>query len=259
MGSDPAAVRLEVDGGLATIRLQREHGNAINDHLIDGLIDIVQEVQSDPAVRGALLAAAGKIFCPGLDLIELVTFDRPAMERFLGRFVSALMMLYAFPKPLVAALSGHALAGGSVLALTADRRILREGALVGLNEVQVGVPLPFAVALILRESVHSNYLDEVALMGRNYSGDQAIATGLVQEVLPAEGFEVRCRERLEEYASKDPRAFATTKRYLRAATLERVRAYERQFLGEFLDCWFDAATRSRLDAMVERLTGKGRS
>lgn len=252
-------VTLETDGGLAAVRLSRAHGNAINDELVGDLTDAFRETRQDASVRGVLLVASGKLFCPGLDLQELIELDRAAMERFLERFNACMLDLYSFDKPLVAAIHGHAIAGGCILALTADWRVLREGAMVGLNEVRVGVPFPFGISMMLRESVHAPRLEEVALFGRNYKDREAVSTGLVHELHPAEGFEDHCRGRLEELAGKDSRAFAVTKRYLRSSTVERIRARDRASMPEFIDAWFSEETRSRLQGIVDELRRRGSS
>jgi enoyl-CoA hydratase len=249
-------VQLDVDDGLATIRLDRDHGNAINAELLQDLLTAYQDVAADPGTRGVLLTSSGKLFSPGLDLRELLELDRARMQRFMARLTACLVVMYTCPKPVVAAIRGHALAGGCVLALTADRRCLREGAMIGLNEVRVGVPLPFGVALILREAARSSRTEEVALLGRNYSGAEAVEVGLAHEVLPEDGFEERCRERLAELTTRDPKAYATTKRYLRSQTVERIRASDFPLLEEFLDCWFSDATRTRIASIVAELDSK---
>jgi len=178
------------------------------------------------------------------------------MGRFMERFSSLLLALYTCSKPVVAALHGPALAGGCVLALTADWRVLRDGAVIGLNEIRVGVPLPFGVAMVLRESVHSTRLEEVALLGRNYGSEEAVAVGLAHETVAAEGFEPACRARLEEFAARDLRAFSVTKRFLRASTVERIRAQDTVLLPEFLDCWFSDPTRARIGTIVSELDAR---
>ena len=126
-----------LDRGLAIVRLEREHGNAIDPGLVEGLLTAAGLAESDPSVRGVLLAARGKLFCPGLDLVELRDFDREGMRAFMGRFAECVAAWYSLRKPVVAALSGHALAGGCILALLADLRILVAGAMIGLNEVRI--------------------------------------------------------------------------------------------------------------------------
>jgi enoyl-CoA hydratase len=249
-------VEYSVDAGLATLRLARAHGNAINGELADDTTEAIRRAEQDPEVRGVLLAARGKLFCPGLDLQELIELDREAVSDFLDRFSECILALYAFPKPVVAAVHGHAVAGGCVLTLTADWRVLAEGAMTGLNEVRVGVTFPYGVAMILRESTPSPKVEEVALYGRNYSGDDAMAAGLAHELRPAEGFEGHCRARLAELADKPGRAFALTKRYLRSAVVERIRAHDAALRHEFLDSWFDPPTRARMQRIVTELQGR---
>jgi enoyl-CoA hydratase/carnithine racemase len=244
---------LAVKEGLATIRIDREHGNAVNPALVDDLMVAFQEAWSDPGVRGVMLTADGKLFCPGLDLQELAGFDRQNMARFMSDFHSCLLLMYTFSKPVVAALQGHTLAGGCVLAMTADHRILKDGALIGFNEVKVGVPLPYGICQILRESLPPNRLEEVAVLGINYTGDDAIRVGLAHETWEENGFEDYCRRRLEEFCERDLQAYATTKRYLRSPAVERIRANDRLFLQEFLDCWFSDGTRARIESILEGL------
>ena len=256
-GTQP--VTLTRDGAIGIIRLDRAHGNAIDDHVVEALVATLAEVESDPGIGGVLMTAAGKIFCPGLDLQDLVALDREAMERFMRRFSAAVLTLYTFPKPVVAVLQGHALAGGCVLALCADWRVLRRGAITGLNEVKVGVPLPFGVALIVRDAVPKNKLTESALLGRNATDEDAIAAGLADELADASGVEAAGRARLEEFIAKDAFAFAVTKRYLRSPVVERIRANNQLLLPEWLDGWFSQGTRARIAAIVAELKEKGKT
>jgi enoyl-CoA hydratase len=251
------SVTLTREGGIGVVRLERESGNAINDAFVESLIATLAEAESDPAIGGILLTAGGKIFCPGLDLKELITLDREAMERFMRRFSAAVLTLYTFPKPVVAVLHGHALAGGCVLALCADWRVLRRGAITGLNEVKVGVPLPFGVALIVREAVPKHKVTEVALLGRNFTDEAAVAAGLADELSDAASIEALSRTRIEEFIAKDAFAFSVTKRYLRSSVVERVRASNRLLLPEWLDGWFSEGTTARIKAIVAQLADKG--
>ena len=162
-----------------------------------------------------LASAHPKLFCPGLDLVALAEYDRASMERFMMSFAVTVWALYGLPKPVVAAVGGAAVAGGCILALTADHRVLKRGAPIGLNEVKVGVPLPWSVTRLLRATVHAPALSRVALLGRNFTDAEAIDLGLADEMAEAEGFEATCLARLEEFADKDPLALATTKAWLR--------------------------------------------
>jgi Delta3-Delta2-enoyl-CoA isomerase len=259
MTTGTQAVTLARDGAIGVLHLERTHGNAINDAFIESLVTTLAEAEADPAIRGVLLTAGGKIFCPGLDLQDLVALDREEMERFMRRFSAAVLTLYTFPKPVVAVLHGHALAGGCVLALCADWRVLRRGAITGLNEVRVGVPLPFGVALIVRDAVPKNRLTEVALLGRNTSDEEAVAAGLADELADADEVAALGRARLDEFIAKDTFAFAVTKRYLRSPVVERMRANNRLLLPEWLDGWFSEGTRARIASIVADLREKGKT
>jgi 3,2-trans-enoyl-CoA isomerase len=157
---------------------------------------------------------------------------------------------------MVAAVSGHAVAGGCILALTADYRILRRGAQMGLNEVKVGVPLPWSVALLLRASVPPQSLSRVALLGRNFADEDALRIGLADELAEDGGFEATCLARLEEFVEKDAASLATTKAYLRQDALAAMRSRERQTMADFLDRWFSASTQERIRQTVAALAAK---
>jgi enoyl-CoA hydratase/carnithine racemase len=250
-----STLQITLADGMMILRIQREHGNAINGAVVAELMAACQEAESDPQVRGVLLTADGKLFSPGLDLRELYGLDRAEMHEFVSHFNACILSLYTFSKPLVAGLQGHAIAGGCVISLTADRRILENHALIGLNELKVGVAFPFGVAMILRDVVSRSKLEEVVLLGKNYRGPDALAVGLVHEVHAREGFEEFCLKRLSEFSEKGAQAFAITKRYLRSATTERIRANDSQFIGDFLDSWFAKETRERMVEVLDNLGG----
>lgn len=247
-------LRIERQGPLALLRMDKPRGNAIDEEMALELSAACAELAGDSGLRGVLLASAHpKLFCPGLDLVSLFAYDRPAMQRFMGAFSEAVLSLFALEKPVVAAVSGHAVAGGSILALCADLRLLRRGAQIGLNEVKVGVPLPWAVAVLLRSSVGPAALTRVALLGRNFADEEAVAAGLADAVLEADGFEGACLAQLEEFVDKQPRAVAVTKRYLRATALAEMRARESEFQAEWLDAWFSDETRDRIERIAAGL------
>ena len=247
-------LRVERQGSLAVLRLQKARGNSIDETMVDELAAACAELTRDETLRGVLLASAHpKLFCPGLDLVSLVAYDRPGMERFMGAFSETLFALYTLEKPVIAALSGHAVAGGCILALAADMRLLRRGAQIGLNEVKVGVPLPWSVAVLLRSSIPPGALTRIALLGRNFADEAAVAAGLADAVLEADGFEAACLTQLQEFVDKHPRAVAATKRYLRATTLAEMRARDRELRAEWLDAWFSAETRGRIQQIVSGL------
>jgi enoyl-CoA hydratase/carnithine racemase len=254
-----AGVRIEKNGPLAVLRLDKGRGNAIDEPLAHELLDAARQLAKDDSLRGILLASSNpKLFSPGLDLVTLSEYDRPSMERFMGVFAEVVWALYELPKPVVCAVNGHAVAGGCILALTADYRVLRRGGFqMGLNEVKVGVPLPWSIALLLRATVAPAALGQVALLGRNFADDDALKAGLADELADGEGFEDHCLARLQEFAEKHPLAVGITKIYLRAAVAMQMKSQEKDRMGEWLDAWFSNDTRNRIRDIVAGL-GKGR-
>jgi len=252
-----AGIRRERQGPLAVLRLDKPRGNAIDEELVGELRQACADLEADDGVRGVLLASAHpKLFCPGLDLVSLVEYDRARLQRFMAAFGLMLSALYGLRKPVVAAVSGHAVAGGCILAMAADWRVLRRGGVsVGLNEVKVGVPLPLSVCALLRATVPPGALSRVALLGRNFADEEALAAGLADE-LADKDFEAACLSRLQEFAEKDPYSLAVTKTYLRADALRQMKAEDQAATAEWLDGWFSPGTQARIRATVASLTRK---
>jgi len=249
---------IERRGALAILRMDKPRGNAIDEPFVEELVLAGAELAADHGIRGVMLASAHpKLFCPGLDLVTLFEYDRPAMERFMTRFVDAMLGLFCLRRPVVAAIAGHAVAGGCVLALAADHRVLRRGSQIGLNEVRVGLPLPWSVAILLKASVPPSSLSRVALLGQNFKDEEAVALGLAHEVMETDGFEAACLARLAEFADRDPAAVGTTKAYLRDAALREMRSQEAARQGEFLDAWFSPVGRAKIRETIDSLAKRG--
>jgi enoyl-CoA hydratase/carnithine racemase len=250
-------VQIEIKDGIGAIRLTGPRGNALSEELVSDLSSALRTVGGEPRVKAVLLASAHpKVFCPGLDLISLSGSSRTEMGAFMLNFATLLTDLFALKKPVVAAVNGVAVAGGCLLALAADWRVLRRGAAMGLNEVKVGVPLPWSAVMLLKSTVSASAHVSVALLGRNFEGDAAVATGFASEVVEAEAFEATLRERLGEFAEKDAFAFGVTKGYLRGAAVASMRDRETALLDEFLDGWFSEATQARIQQIVASLQAK---
>jgi enoyl-CoA hydratase len=253
-----STVQIEIKDGIGAIRLAGPRGNAMSEALVSDLSSALRTVGGEPSVKAVLLASAHpKLFCPGLDLVSLSGIDRATMGAYMVDFSTLLTDLFALKKPVVAAVNGAAVAGGCLLALTADWRVAKRGARLGLNEVKVGVPLPWSAVMLLRTAARASALSEVALLGRNFEGEAAVAAGLSHEVAEADAFDAIVAERLAEFAEKDAYAFGVTKGYLRGAAVASMRDRETGLLDEFLDGWFSEGTQARIQKAVAELKSKG--
>jgi enoyl-CoA hydratase/carnithine racemase len=200
-----------------------------------------------------VLCGGDKFFSIGLDLPALLKLNRVQMSRFWTRFDDAVWCLYSLPMPAAAAIGGHATAGGTILALTADVRYVAEGRrLMGLNEVSIGVPVPFLADLLLRQVIGERAAAKITLAGELMPPEDARRIGLVDDVLPAERVERHALEKTSSLAGKPQPAFGITKnnRLLAVRSLFTRQREERQ--TELLDCWFDPAVQRMLAEAAEK-------
>lgn len=208
--------------------LRIEHGkvNALDAELFDELSTVLDELTPDDPEHdrsGALvLTGSGPAFSAGVDLFRVLDGGRGYLETFLPALTHGLHTLFTYPRPVVAALNGHAVAGGAVLACACDARVMVRGnARVGVPELKVGVPYPTLALEVLRFAVGARHLQELVYGGATYSPEEALHRGLVDELVDEERLLDRALELARSYAELPPRAFHLTKSALRRPTLER--------------------------------------
>jgi methylglutaconyl-CoA hydratase len=211
-------LRLETgEDGVAWILLDRpEKRNALSGALVEALLEGLQATAADPRVRVVLLSGAGRDFCSGADLAELERVAELGAEASLddARRLGALFRaLREHPRPVVAAVRGRALAGGAGLAAGCDLVLAEEGAEFGFPEVHLGF-VPAMVMTILRRKVTEGRAFELAVRGERISAGEAERIGLVNRVLPAEGFDEAARAWCAELARRPAAAVELTKRLL---------------------------------------------
>ena len=182
-------------------------------------------------------------------------FGRGEMEQFLADFSALLRRMFALETPLVAALPGHAIAGGLILASPADERFAAAGkGEYGLSEVALGVPIPRACYEIFRYLLGDREAERLASAGDNVSAERAKEIGLIDRVVEAGELLETALDRARQLAARSRAAYAEIKRRARARTLRR---YDRALDNDpFLEFWFWDEARRRIDALVERLTRK---
>jgi enoyl-CoA hydratase len=200
------------------------HGkaNALDIELCEALTARIQELRGSDA-KAAVLIGQGKIFSAGVDLIRLSEGGAAYVRKFLPTLHKLYDTVFYHPKPVVAAINGHAIAGGCVLACCADRRIMtREGGRIGVTEMLVGVPFPALAFEIVRFAVPPRYLSEFTLSGATYETNTALQRGWIDEVAePGELIEDAIAV-AQELALLSPAAFAQTKMQIRQAVTERM-------------------------------------
>lgn len=211
--------------GIAVVTLANPPMNAMNACVLEELAALFEGLASDSTVRAAVVAAAGPAFSAGLDLKSVPDLDRLGQRRLVDALNDSFGTLYAWPKPLVAAVNGHAIAGGLILALCADWRVAAEVAMqVGLAEVKVGVTYPVAPLEVARSELAPSLARRLILLGETLDARTAEAVGVFDERVPAGELLARATDQARRHAGLPPQAFAITKRQLRSQSLERIAA-----------------------------------
>jgi len=246
-------VHLNIQQGIATVRLERGKVNALNEQVVDELSSCLRELGTNPAVGGILLTGTGKFFSFGFDIPAFIGTSKEDFTAYLRKFTALYRELFAHPRPVVAALNGHTVAGGCMLASACDVRVMvKENARIGLNEIGFGSSL-FAGSLeLLRFWVGDRRAQEVVYGGELYGAEQALSLGLVDATSSAGELLDESRRRLEALAAKPAPAFRSIKRAVRQPVLEAMQRREDASIREFVDIWYSAETRAELEKITIR-------
>lgn len=244
-------MQIERSGEVAVLRINTGKANAIGPTFLESLGARLGELGD---ARALVLTGYQGFFSAGLDLPALVALTRPQMGTFIDSFAASMLRVFELPLPVVAAINGHAVAGGCVLALQADHRILADGeARIGLNEVQLGIGLPPVVIETLRCQVPAASLGPIALEGRLHLPREALQLGLVHEVVAPEALEARAIAKARELAALPASAFRQVKAALRRPAIAAARADGGREADSWVTTWFSEGGQERIRAAVERL------
>ena len=245
MGDDDRVLVMRLEGGKA---------NAMTSEVLDTIERLVDGLEHGPACAGVLVGY-DRFFSAGLAITKLVDLDRPAMRMFIERFARSMTRVLACEKPIVAAINGHAIAGGCVLALMCDWRVMADDPKlkIGLNETQLGIGLPAVVIEPLRAQVPPTSLVPIALEGRLFDPAAALALGLVHELAPGAALEARAHAKAAALAALPLAATAQVKRALRAPVLDAMMKASAVETERWLDSWFSEAGRERVRAAAAEL------
>jgi enoyl-CoA hydratase len=241
--------------GVLTLRLAHGKASALDVELLDALLREFDAVGDD--VRAVILTGTGSIFSAGVDLFRLTRDGADYVRQFLPLLSRCLRALFTFPRPVVAAVNGHAIAGGCVIALACDVRLMAEGSgKIGVPELLVGVPFPAAPLEIVRFAVRRDKLQSLICTGRTVSASDALAAGLVDELVAPDALLDRAGEIAQQLASIPSRSYGLTKQALRAEALERIeKAGEAQDQAA-LEVWSAPQTHAYIREYLRRTLGK---
>ncbi|QDU69010.1 enoyl-CoA hydratase/isomerase family protein [Engelhardtia mirabilis] len=239
--------------GVVVLRLAHGRGNALDLEFLRGITREMCELAHAPAM---VLTGREGIFSAGVDLVRLRDGGADYVREFLPALDEAFDALFEFEGPVVAAINGHAIAGGCVLACACDVRVMGEGSgRIGVPELRVGVPFPPAALELIRR-VAPGHVEEIVLRGETYTAQEGLERGLVDEVVPSEEVLDRAVAVAAELARVPRSAFAISKRALRAPTSERIARYRAQTGAEQLRAWSSPEVLGAVDAYVRAVLRK---
>jgi enoyl-CoA hydratase len=215
-------IDVKTENGIAVVTLKHGKANALDIEFCEALAKCFGELRTS-AARAIVVTGQGGMFSAGVDLLRANAGGADYLRRFLPVLNRSFAEIFFHPKPIVAAINGHAIAGGAVLACCADRRIMaRGGGRVGVTELLVGVPFPALAFEAVRFAVPSRYLAEFMFGGATYDTDTALQRGWVDEVVDADALMPRAMAAAQALARLSPAAFIQTKEQLRRDIRERL-------------------------------------
>lgn len=207
--------------GVAHARMDDGKANVLNDTSCAGLRDAIARAHDDRAGALVLWGREG-MFSGGIDLDIIRSNDPDARFASLCNIAHTLLAVWTAPLPTVAAITGHAIAGGAILSLACDRRIVARGkAKLGVNETQLGMVLPTWAVVIVQSAVRFECRSEVMLEGRLYDADGAGRVGFAHTVVDEGGLDDAVAAATAELAALPTHAYAGNKKMLRRADAER--------------------------------------
>ena len=216
-------IRVESTDGIALVRFERPPANAIELESAVALEETLARLEADAETCAVVLTGHGEFFSAGLDLKVVPTYG-PEQQRTMVMAINRLLgRLYGLGLPAVAAVNGHAIAGGLVVVLACDVRIGRDGTYrLGLTETRAAVPYPLAAMTVVTAELAPAVARRRVLLARNGTPDDALAEGILDELVAGESVLARAVEVARELAALPRLAYARIKRQLRSRSLERI-------------------------------------
>ena len=238
------------------IRLDRPPVNALDPELVSAMRNAFVQAPAEGA-RAIVLSGRTGLFSGGLDVPALLQLDRAGMTLFWQSFIGLLAAIGRCPVPVVAAITGHSPAGGAVLSLYCDYRVMARGNYrIGLNEVQVGLAVPETIQYALKRLVGPHRAERLMVAGAMLESEEALKVGFVDELADVDFVVARALEWCRAHLALPHEALSETRRMARRDLHEELYRAEKTAVDPFLDRWFSDESQSVLRALVAKLKTK---
>jgi len=244
-------ISVEEHGDIGIVRLENGQVNVLD---LDLLRALTETFRSQAGAGALVLTGAGRAFSAGVDLRRILDGGREYAAAFLPALSTAFRTVFDHPRPVVAAVNGHAIAGGCILVAACDVRLMSAGT-IGVTELPVGVPFPPSALETLRFAV-GPATARLVLTGQTLSPADAAAVGLVDEVVDPASLLDEALSRARQLANIPTETFRLTKAQLRGRTSERIDADEVAYADRLLDAWTGVPARRAISRYLDQLKSR---
>ena len=249
-------IKTKLDNSILTIRINRPKVNAINMDMIKSMSNVLDSSIKNPNIKGVILTGSQGIFSGGLDLIELADKNKQYMIEFWDMFSNLLIKIYSFPKVIFSAISGHSPAGGTVIAIMTDYRIMSKGKyFIGLNEVAVGLTMPVGIGSVFKNVLGYRMAEKMTMKGELVFPDKAQELGLIDELFDNKesniiDFSVNI---MNEWLKMPFNSQIESKLIMRESTLDKMKKNLKKDNELIITAWFSDEGKAIRQSIIDKL------
>ncbi|MCR8556250.1 enoyl-CoA hydratase/isomerase family protein [Mucilaginibacter sp. BJC16-A38] len=250
-------VQITINDKIAVVALDRGRSNPINHQMVKELTAFIKEIEKDDEVGGVILTGKQGFFSSGVDLIEVYGYNEVQVKAFWTDFFELQRVLISFKKPMVAAISGHSPAGGCVLAICCDYRLMAEGEyIIGLNEIPVGIIVPESIFEVYAFWIGTQKAYQYLLEGKLINVNEALKIGLIDEVCAADRLLAQAEKKMRTYMQFSPVTWGQSKLNLRNKLISHLDKDQSTTIDQMLKQWWAPETRAGLEIIIQKLKSK---